>query len=106
MFVVEVCTSVCPSANSWSVGRPLEVSTMCVKDRQVLAAYRCSRWVSDSAGRVLEAAGGTTATTERAQATTARRARDVLRMGSSTRRRPGTNHPNLRRNGENRQALL
>ncbi len=38
MLVVEVCTSVDPSACNWSVGKPLEVSTIAVNERHVAAA--------------------------------------------------------------------
>jgi hypothetical protein len=38
MLVVEVCTSVVPSACNWSVGNPLPVSTIAVKERQVSVA--------------------------------------------------------------------
>ena len=50
MLVVDVCTSVVPSACSWSVGSPLRVSTIATNDAQV-AGVRVSRaWSLSSAG--------------------------------------------------------
>src|SRR5580765_3305002 len=43
MFVVDVWTSVVPSACSWSVGNPLGVSTIAANEAQVASAYRISR---------------------------------------------------------------
>jgi hypothetical protein len=43
MLVVDVWTSVVPSTFSWSVGNPLEVSTIAANDAHVASAYRISR---------------------------------------------------------------
>src|SRR4051812_45186361 len=84
MFVIDVCGSVLPSACSWSVGRPLGVSTMATKDAQVVAAYRSRRAWSLSAAAAPDTPGGTSQRTVSASAIPAAHS---LRMLLSLRRR-------------------
>src|SRR4051812_32969462 len=92
MFVIDVCGSVLPSACSWSVGRPLGVSTMATKDAQVVAAYRSRRAWSLSLAAASDTPGGAS---QRTASATAIPAVDSLRMLLSQRRRSAL-HGNVR----------